>query len=248
MKKSISFLVAVMLFAWCSAQSALETSVRHDGKDVPAFTINFTQNKDVVSAALAQRLKESNVKTEKVSGYVAVRNQTFSEIYSQPVDFFVKVSEQGRKDNRTVEVLCFAVSPNITIPQNELNLNVRHFLENFYNYAVKYEAQQKMTGEEKNLKKAQKNQEKAVSAVASLDKDIASTQAKISKKEQEIARYEAKIEKLRNEISALQSKMGKSKEKKIQAEEKVNQANSAVRSSEDEVERYRQQVSPGQTE
>lgn len=244
MKKIFLSLIALLSFSLAVAQTAQETTIGYEGLTIPAYTITMSQEKSMVQDAVMQRLKEAGVKTDKMNGYIVVKNQTFTDIHSQPVDFFIKVSEQGRRSNKTTEVVCFAKSPNLTISQADLNLNVKHFVETFYNYVQRYDAQKKMNAEEKNLQKAQKNQEKAVAAVASIDKDIASQQEKIAKKEAEIEKLQLKIEALRNEIAEIQGKIEKSQDKKSQAEEKVNRANEAVQSSESEVERYRQQVTP----
>lgn len=241
MKKIFTIAISLLFVGICNAQSAKDTIVSYQGMTIPASVITMSQDKDLVTDALLQRLKDSAVKVTKLNGYIVVQNQAFDAICNQPVDFFVRVSEQGRKSNKVTEVVCFSKSPNLTISQTDLNLNVKHFAENFYNYVARYEAQQKMKNEEKNLKVAQRNQVKAVAAVNSIDKDINSDQEKIAKKEAEILKYQQKIEELRAEIEQLQARVEKSQGKKSQAEEKVSKANDAVQSTSDEVERYRQQ-------
>lgn len=241
MKRITIFAIAILALSGLRAQ-VTETTVQYGDFTVPAFVISLQQDKDIVSEALNQRLKEGAVKTSKTGGYIAVLNQTFAEIYAQPVDFYAKVEEQGKKKDRETIVTFFAKSPNLTISQNELNVNVRRFAENFPTYVGKYEAQQKLGAEEKNLKKAQKNQEKAVAAAAALEKDIASDQKKIEKKQAEIAKLQSKIEDLNKDIEKINSNIEKNKGKQAGAQEKVNEANKAVQDSENDVNRYRQQA------
>ena len=241
--KKISLLVLSMaMMAGIKAQSVQEVTVQFGDFTVPAYTVSINQSKDVTTEALNQRLKESGLKTGKENGYVAVQNQTFTDIYSQPVDFYAKVDEQGKKKNRVTVVTFFAKSPNLTISQNELNINVRRFAEGFPYYVDKFEAQKKVGASEAELKKAQKTQSKAVAAAASIEKDIASDREKIAKKEAEIEKYNKKIESLRADIEKLNDSIEKKTGKKAEADEKVNKANEAVQSSESDVNRYRQQV------
>ena len=175
--------LAFVMMAGLKAQTVQETTIQYGDFTVPAFTLTVTQEQDIVVEALNQRLKESSVKSTKTSGYIAVLNQTFDAIYAQPVDFYAKVEEQGKKKDRVTVVTFFAKSPNLTISQNELNNNVRTFAEAFPRYVTKFEAQMKVGAEQKNLEKAQKNQAKAAAAVEKIGKSIASDMEKIEKKE-----------------------------------------------------------------
>ena len=239
MKKTLLFACAILMLTGLRAQ-VNETTIQYGDFTVPAFTVSVKQNKDLVSEAIVQRLKEASVKTTKTGGYIAVLNQTFAEIYAQPVDFYAKVEEQGKKKDRETVVTFFAKSPNLTISQNELNVNVRRFAENFPAYVTRFEAQQNLGAAEKDLKKNQKNHEKAVAAAAAIDKEIASDQKKIEKKQAEIAKMQKKIEDLNKEIEKLNSNIEKNQGKQAGAKEKVKEANEAMQSSEDNVNSYRQ--------
>ena len=164
MKRLSLFVLALTMMAGLKAQSVQETTIQYGDYTVPAFTVTLQQDKVTVADALTQRFKESSVKATKTNGYMAVLNQTFDAIYAQPVDFYAKVEEQGKKKDRVTVVTLFAKSPNLTISQNELNNNVRTFAENLPRYVSKFEAQQNMSAEQKNLQKAQKDQAKAAAA------------------------------------------------------------------------------------
>lgn len=242
MKKLSMLALAITMMAGLKAQTVQETTIQYGDFTVPAFTLSVTQEKDIVTEALNQRLKESSVKSTKTNGYVAVLNQTFDAIYAQPVDFYAKIEEQGKKKDRVTVITFFAKSPNLTISQNELNNNVRTFAENFPRYVTKFEAQMKVGAEQKNLEKAQKNQEKAAAAVAKIEKNIASDQQKIEKKKAEIAKYQKKIDDCNKEIEKLNANIDKNKGKMGDAQQKVNEADEAVRSSESDLNRYQQEV------
>lgn len=249
MKKIFMFVMAAAMFAGLSAQNVQETNAQYEDFTIPAFTVTLSQEKDIVTDALQQRLKEAGLKTSKNSGHITAENQTFTEIYAQPIDFYAKVEEQGRKSDRVTIVTFFAKSPNLTISQNELNVNVRRFAETFPSYVERFEASKKAGAESKNLDKAKKAQSKAASALASLEKDIASDQSKITKKQNEIAKKEAeiaklqqKIEDLRKDIEKLNSNIEKNNNKKDEAQEKLERANQEVQAIEGELNRYRQQA------
>ena len=242
MKRLSLLAVAVTMFAALQAQNVQETTIQYGDFTVPAYTFTVPQDKETANSALIQRLKESSVKATKTSGYTAVLNQTFDAIYAQPIDFYAKFEEQGKKKDRVTVVTFFAKSPNLTISQNELNNNVRTFAESFPRYVNKYEAQVKVGTEQKNLEKAQKDHAKATAAVTKIEKSIASDQEKIEKKKAEIAKYQQKIESCNKEIEKLNSNIEKNKSKMGDAQDKANAADEAVRSSEDKVNSYQQQV------
>ena len=242
MKKITLLVLAIAMFAGMKAQGVQEITTQFGEFTVTAYTVTLKQDKDIVNNAVQQRLKDSELKTGKENGYIAVLNQTFTEIYAQPIDFYAKVDEQGKKKNRVTVVTFFAKSPNLTISQNELNLNVQRFAESFSRYVDNYEAKQNLAAEEKNLSKAQKEQSKAAAAVESIDKSIASDNEKIAKKQAEIEKLQKKIESLKNDIEKLNSSIEKKQDKKSDAQENLKKANDAVQSTENDVERYRQQA------
>lgn len=242
MKKISLLVLAFTMMAGLKAQTVQETTIQYGDFTVPAFTLSVPQDKVTVSDALNQRLKESSVKATKTNGYTAVLNQTFDAIYAQPVDFYAKIEEQGKKKDRVTVITFFAKSPNLTISQNELNNNVRTFAENFPRYINKYEAQMKVSAGQKDLEKAQKNQAKAAAAVAKIEKAIASDQEKVAKKQAEIAKYQEKIEACNKDIEKLNSNIEKNKAKMNDAQDKANAADDAVRSSEKDLNRYQDQV------
>ena len=236
------FVMAVAMFTGLKAQSVQETNAQYEDFTIPAFSLTLAQDKDLVTDAVLQRLKEAGLKTGKSSGYITAENQTFTEIYAQPIDFYAKVEEQGKKKDRVTVVTFFAKSPNLTISQNELNVNVRRFAENFPKYLDRFEANIKVSAESKNLDKAKKAQSKAASALASVEKDIASNQEKIVKKQNEITKLEQKIEELRKDIEKLTSNSEKNNKKKEEAQENLDRANKEVQAIEGELSRYRQQA------
>lgn len=242
MKKLSILAIALTMVAGLKAQGVQETTILYSDFKVPAFTVSVQQDKDITSEALIQRIKESSVKSTKTNGYIAVLNQAFDAIYAQPIDFYAKVEEQGKKKDRVTVVTFFAKSPNLTISQNELNNNVRTFAEGFPRYVSKFEAQMKVGAEQKNLEKAQKNQAKAAAAVAKIEKSINSDLEKIEKKKADIAKYQQKIDDCNKDIEKLQANIEKSKSKMDSAQQKANEADEAVRSSESDLNRYQQEV------
>lgn len=237
--------IAIALLATISsvkAQAIREVNAQYGEFTVPAFCVNLPQNEDIVTDALNQRLKEAGLKTSKSKGYIASENQNFEAISMEAIDFYAKVETEGKKSNKVTVVTFFAKSPNLTISQSELNLNVRRFAESFPLYVQKFEAQQNASAEAKNLKQAQKEQSKATSALNSLDKSINKDQEKIESLKQDIVKYQAKIEECQKEIEKLNAKIEKNTDKRGKAEERVNSAQDKVNSSQSDLDRYRQQA------
>ena len=236
---TLSLLVAIV---GLQAQAIREVNAQYGEYTVPAYCVSVPQSEDIVADALNQRLKEAGLKTSKSKGYIAAENQNFEAICMQPIDFYAKVETEGKKNNKTTVITFFAKSPNLTISQSELNTNVMNFAQSFPVYIAKFEAQQKASAEAKNLKDAQKEQDKAASALAGIEKSISKDQERIQSLEQDIAKYQAKIQECQKEIEKIKANIEKNTDKKGKAEERVNDAQNKVNSSQSELDRYRQQA------
>ncbi len=241
MKKSILAFAMLALFgANVIAQSVQEATVNVGALTVPAYTLNTNKDVKLVQEAMKQRLKDAKLKTKSVEGYVACQDVVIPEIATGTISLYTKVEEQGKKKNKVTVVTVCAVSNDLTIDQQNLRNNVRNWLNDFVPYIAKFEAGQNMEAEQANLKKAEKEADKAAAAVTGLEKDIASAEKKIADKREEIKKYEQKIKDCEKEIADLEKSIGKYNDKKSAAEKKVDEANQNVRAVEGEVEKYRQ--------
>ena len=241
MVKRITIVALAVLFGLnVSAQAVQETVVQVGTLKVPAYTLTIEKDVKMVQNALNQRFKDEKLKTRSVDGYNAVIDQLVADISTTPINLYTKVEEQGKKKNRVTVVTMCAITTDLTIDQNTMRSNVRLYLEGMIPYLAKYEANQNMQTEQKNLKQAEKAAAAAVATVNDLEKDIASDQKKISDKKEEIQKLQNKIKDLEQDIRDLQARIEKNSGKKVDAERKVEEAQEGVNAKQGEVERYRQ--------
>lgn len=241
MIKKVFALAMVALFgANVMAQSVQEATVNVGALTVPAYILNTDKDVKLVQEAMKQRLKDMKLKTKSVEGYLAAPDVVIPEISTGTLTLYTKVEEQGKKKNKTTVVTVCVVSNDLTIDQSAMRGNVRSWLSDFVPYISKYEAGQNMEAEQANLKKAEKQADKAASAVAGLEKDIASAEKKIADKREEIKKYEQKIKDCEKDIAELEKSIGKMGDKKATAEKKAEEAQQNVNAVQGEVEKYRQ--------
>lgn len=241
MIKKVFALAMVALFgANVMAQGVQEATVNVGALTVPAYTLSVNKDVKMVQEAMKQRLKDAKLKTKSVEGYVACQDVIIPEISTGTITLYTKVEEQGKKKNKTTVVTVCAVSNDLTIDQMNMRNNVRNWLNDFVPYISKFEAGQNMEAEQANLKKAEKQADKAAAEVTGLEKDIASAEKKIADKREEIKKYEQKIKDCQKEIADLEKSIGKYNDKKATAEKKVDEAQQNVKAVEGEVEKYRQ--------
>jgi len=240
LKKTIVAALVMLFGINAMAQTVQEATVQVGTLTVPAYTLSVEKDVKLVQNALNQRFKDAKLKTKSSEGYQAVIDQLVPEISTVPVNLYTKVEEQGKKKNRVTVVTMCAITTDLTIDQNTLRANVRSYLEGFTSYLARYEANQNMQAEQKNLRQAEKAAAAAADAVSDLEKDIASDHKKIADKQNEIKKLQEKIKDLEKDIADLEKRIEKNSGKKVDAERKVEEAKEGVSAKQGEVERYRQ--------
>lgn len=240
MKKLFSLTITVLMSLSLSAQVVIEeTTVKIGPITTPAFTVTLNKDATLTQDAMKKRLKEAKLKTKNTEGYIAALEQVFAEVSEVPVNFYTKVEQQGRRDNKTVTITVAAIPSNLTIDQATMNANVHLFLENFITYVDKFEALKNMDEQLAELKKAEKVKSNAISNLADLEKSIVNDQQKIASKQKELESLRQKIDDCMNDISKLESNIKRNTDKKTDAQEKINEADKNVKIIEAEVERFR---------
>ena len=238
-KRILFLIVALIATISIMAQSINETSVQIGDFTVPAYTVSVNKDVDLVEKALKGRLKDARLKTTKSQGFVAALDQICTDLAANPINFYTKVEEQGRRNNKTTVITFCATPVDLSMDQNMLNNNVQRFLSNFVNYINRYEASENIDAEQKNLKKAQKAMESAAATLAAIQKDLDKTNEKIEDRQKEIDKYKEKIADLMKEIKSLQSDQQKATSKKAEAEKKVNETTNAVKAIEATIQQHR---------
>lgn len=237
MKKVLSLTAALLLLAGAMAQNVLPTEAKIGSVTAPAFTVTIQKSEKMVQEAMNKRLKEAGLKAKNDNGYVAAIDQLFAEIATVPVNLYTKVVKESK--NSSVVVVC-VIPTNFSADQTDMQANAKRFLEGFVSYIDKYEASLNMAAEQDNLKKANKAQASAISAVEKIDKSIQNDREKIADKQKEIEKYNQKIKECQEDIKKLEASIAKREGKRTDAEKEVNTAKENVKAVEGEVEKYRQ--------
>lgn len=237
MKKLLLLPAALLAFSTLMAQEVESTNVKvGDNTTVSGYSVVIEKNIDLVEDAMKQRLNDTKLKTKKSDGFVVALNQTFSEIGSETINFYVKL-EKKSKTSSTVTVC--AIPVDLSVSGEDIQKNTKTFLEGFVQYVGKYEARNNMEMEQGNLKKAQKGFAAAVAAVEKLDKNIQKNTDKIAAKRSDIEKYKAKIKECEDDIKDLEKEIAKDQKKKVDAQKDVEEAQGKVKAVEGEVEKHR---------
>ena len=239
MKKLLLLPAMLMAFSALMAQNIEQKSVQVGTVTAPGYSVTIQKKADLVQDAMNKRLKDADLKTKKSEGFIAVLDQLFAEISTDPINLYTKVEKES-KSSATVTVC--VIPTDLTADRETMQANVRRFVEGFVQYVTKFEAQNNMEAEQSNLKKAEKSQAKAVAAVEKLDKNIQKNKEKIADKKKDIEKYNQKIKECQEDIKKLEAEIVKDQEKKGAAQKDVEKANDNVRSVQGEVEKYRQQA------
>ncbi len=229
----------MLLAGGLMAQNVQVTPVQIGETTANGYTINMDKDIKVVEQAMQKRLKEAKLKTSKAKPFTACMNQTFPDISAEPVNFYYKLEETGKKKERTTELTICVIPNNLISNQEALQANVRRFVEGFPQYVARVEAGNNMDAELDNLKKAQKEVEKAQDELAKLEKDIKKAQDNIASKKKDLDSYKSKIEATEKDIKDMEASIKKAEEQKGPAQKKIEAARDEVKKLEAEVERYR---------
>lgn len=240
MKKALSLAAAVLLTLGLAAQNIQETVAAIGEISVPACNVSMQKDVKLVKGAMEQYLKDARLKTKNLEGYVAALQQVVPTVSSETVSLYTKVEEQGKKKDRATVVTVAVIGNDLTIDQATLRDNAKAWLAGFVQYVARYEAQQQMSAEQQNLKKAEKAAASAASELAAIEKAIDNDHKKIADKKKEIEKLKEKIKDCEQDIKDLQSDIEKQTKKKGEAQQKVNETKQGVSNAEGEVERYRQ--------
>jgi len=88
-------------------------------------------------------------------GAIDGQQQLVAALAAEPVDFYFKLEETGKKKNRATELTVCVIPKDLTSNQEALQGNVRKFMETFVQYVAKYESGLSMEEMQKALKSAE---------------------------------------------------------------------------------------------
>lgn len=239
MKKIVCLAVAALMTLGLAAQSVTESTLQIGGLTVPAATVTLQKDAKLVQDAMIQYLKDAKLKPQKDDqGYYVCTNAFIEEIAIHDINFYTLVTKSGKQE-ATVSVC--ALSSNLALNDpSTLRAGALRWLGGFVPYVDRYEASLNMQAQQDNLKKAEKQADKAAANVAAIDKKIAKKEKKIADLEKSIKKHQKDIQKCEKKIKELEADIEKTTGKRADAERKVDAANQNVNNVQGEVERYRQ--------
>lgn len=238
-KKLLLFSVALVIFAGARSQNVESFNAQIGPVTAPAFSVKIEKEERLVQNAMVQRLKEADLKTQKLDGYTACIDQLFADIATIPINLYTKVERTSK--NSCVVTVC-AIPTDLTVNKESIQENSRRFLEKFVAYVNRFEASGFLGEAQEVLKKAQKKLESAESAVTKIDKKIKDDQEDIADKQKEIAKYNEKIKDSQADIKKIEEKISKRQQEKEDALKEVDKARGVVNDALKEVEKYQKMV------
>ncbi len=234
-KKLLLFSVALVLFASMKSQNVEATTANLGSISAPAFTVKIEKGEHLVQNAMTQRLKEADMRTQKIEGFTACFDQLFADIATIPINLYTKV-ERSSKSSCVVTVCAFPTD--LTANKESIQENTKKFLEDFVKYVNRFEARGFLEGAMKNLTKAQKKLESAENTVAKIEKDISKNKEEIVEIQKDIDKYNAKISEYQADIKKIEEKITKRQAEKEKADQEVTKAREAVDEVMKDVDKY----------
>lgn len=234
-KKLLLFSAALVLFAGVKSQNVEATTAQLGSIAAPAFSIKIEKNEHLVQNALNQRLKEADMKTQKIEGFTACLDQLFADIATIPINLYTKVERTGK--NSCMVTVC-AFPTDLSVNKESVQENTQKFLQGFVGYVTHIEAMGFLEEAMKSLKKAQKKLESAESSVAKIEKNISKEQEDIAELQKEIEKYNSKIAECQADIKKIEEKIGKRQKEKEEADKEVTKAREVADKALKEVEKY----------
>lgn len=238
-KKLLSFAAAMLLVGALVAQNVQVTPVQIGEMTANGYTVTLDKDLKLTEKAMEKRIKEAKLKTSKAKPYTACLNQVFADLAAEPVDFYFKLEEKGKKKDRSTELTVCVIPKDLTSNQEVLQANVRKFLEGFGQYVARFEAGINMEEMQKELEKAQKALKGAEGDFADLEKSIKKDQDRIASRKKDIEGYKSKIADAEKDIKDLESNIKNTESQKAPAQKKIEEAKEKVKKAEAEVEKYR---------
>lgn len=240
MKRIVSLVVSLFSIGVLSAQSIQDTVAKVGVVSTQAYSMTIDRDADLVEGAVKKRLKDVGLKVKNTDGYVASLEQVFADLSGEMVNFYVKVEEKGRRNNKYSVVTAFAMHSNLNTDPEALHQNVKAFLIDFVGYIDKYQSYLKMVDKQDELSKAERVWNQAVSDKTSIEKAIASDKQKIESKQEDIESLRRKIAECEKSINEYRVNIENNSRKLSEADKNVYDAEAKARAIEAEVEKFRQ--------
>lgn len=213
MKRICMLVAGIMMACTVMAQTAQETTVEFNKKNVQGVCITFSNfSQDVVRDALTNRMeKDGGLKGSNVKGWRAYLAQKFLELGDKNFDIYTNVVTMGKKKDIQVVVymLVSTGNENFVTSANEREVidNAKNFLNNFASYVRVHDINVKIANQNEVIAKLKKeheslngDKEKMQNQIKDLEKKIASKQDEISNKEKEIQKAEEALKEIEKSL------------------------------------------------
>lgn len=179
MKKVIATFAFICGFIAAKAQNAYETSVKFDKSNQNAIVATYDLPKEVVEAALKERLEKAGLGKPKGSkGFMNYAGKLWKEVSDDKVDLYVKVED--KKGSSAVQILVSKGYDNFISSGTDAHAvqNVKSFLQSFNTEVLAYQLMLDIEKQEILVKKSEKEYNNAIDN----GKDLAEEKGKIEKK------------------------------------------------------------------
>lgn len=186
------------------AQQAQQSTIKVEGRQAPAWTLELKEDKKLVEKVLLDQFSETGLqKFRKDKGFRSVKGGVWTIIGSEQRDVYYKI--KGNKKKATVEIFAATGYTNYLSPQN----HAEQFkaIQTFLNDLEAKVQEEKHLSQVNNLKEQISISEKQVSAKRKenekMQKNIESLQKKVESNNKEVEKHQSLLEKLRGDLRAI---------------------------------------------
>lgn len=199
-KQFILFALAVVAAFTARAQAREDRmDISDASRAVLSMEVNYTSK--TVSDALAQKLKDSGLKTKSSKGLTVAEGSRFLEVSPENLDYYFKV-ESGKDKSKSVIYVGFSKGyTNFITPESDAKTwdGGKSFLAGMVGYLDQYQLGLDIAAQDKVVKDAEKAMDKSIKEGEDLTKKLEE-----NKKDQEAKK--ADLEKQKATLTALQGK------------------------------------------
>ncbi|MDR1346772.1 MAG: hypothetical protein LBK03_08755 [Bacteroidales bacterium] len=219
MKKFCSLVVvAIIAITYVSAQTAKEASFDYEKKPVKGFTLAmYDKSVDLVMTAVKDRMeKGAGLKPSKgKDGFTVYLNQLLPAFGVANANIYVKISEEGKKDNKVTMIYLYVTTldyANVNAENHpDMYAKMLQYMNEMPAYINRYHVEQNLIKAQHALDKVTSSLEKLNKKISDLNNDKAKLEKQLSDKEQEIKNKSVEIERVKEEVNKAQEELNKFK-------------------------------------
>lgn len=213
MKKLLFVFAIVCTCATLSAQKVQESVIDFGKQQIAGYLVNVpSASVDLVDGAFKEKLeKEFSLKSSKENGFRAYINQNMPAFGQENYDIYYKVSEFGKKKNKTTQLTLIVSSGNMNAITSQTNPEtaekIKSFLNNFITYVEEYAKQQEINALQDQLAKLESEKASLEKEQQKINKQIEKLKKENDKVQKDLDNKSTEIKKLQEQISTAKRQM-----------------------------------------